>query len=819
MAWIHDLRYAARSLFAKPVLLVITTVALSIGIAANAIMFGIVDQLLLRPPSYVQAPDGLRRIYFHNVSGGDEYTSPVTTYRAYLALRDRVPAFADVALSTFPTAYTLGRGAGAQSVQVQPVSGNYFTMLGVRPARGRAFADGEDVPPQGALVAVVSDGFWKLHLGEADPLGKRIVLDGQTFTVVGVAPPGFSGLDRRQVDVWVPISAIALQKSGDTWHSEPNNWWIETFARLRPGVAPEGAAAQATTAYRAEAATWGNRAAVTDTPPDVLLGSIIGTRAPSGWTPESKVSLWLMGVSVIVLLIACANVANLLIARTLQRRREIGVRLALGISRGRLVRMLLTEAGLLATIGALVALGIAFAGSHLVQHLLLPGIVWSDSVLDARVLTFTLAATIVCILLAGLAPALQSVGLGVSESLKSSAQQVAGSRGRLRVALLVFQAALSMVLLVGAGLFLRSLRNVTSRDVGIDLDRVVLVTMNLEDAGFVKPDMENVFAQGAERVSAIPGVQQVSVVRGVIPARSASGISVRVPGKERIRFERGGPYYAVVDAAFFGTMGTSFVRGRNFTPAEERVKNRTMIVNRLLADAYWPGADPVGQCVRLGSDTTCSEVVGVVENMMTFRVVKDDRALVYLPPGHASFGNKLPRALLVRSASDPAALEPLIRGQLQGLSANMPFVRIEPFTRIVAPQLRPWRLGATMFTVFGLIALVIAAVGLYSVMAYWVAQRRHEIGVRMALGATGADVVRLIAAQSSRAIGLGLVAGGAVAIFASRWVVDLLYETSPRDPAVYATAALVLVAAAIAATIIPARRSARVDPAQAIRVE
>ncbi len=430
MSWIQDLRYAARGLLARPGLLVITSLALSIGIAANAIMFGIVDQLLLRAPAHVRAPDELRRIYFHHVSEGEDYTASVTTYRAYLAMRDRVPAFADVALMSFATAFTLGRGADAQSVQVQPVSGNYFTTLGVRPAMGRAFAAGEDVPPQGALVAVVSDGFWKLRLGETDPLGRHIVLDGQTFTIIGVAPEGFSGLDRRKVDVWVPISAIALQKSGKEWHSAPNNWWIETFARLRPAVTPAGVAAQATSAYRAEVATWPSykRASQTETPPEVLLGSIIGTRAPSGWTPESKVSLWLMGVSAIVLLIACANVANLLIARTIQRRREIAVRLALGISRGRLMRMLLTEAGLLATIGAIVALVIAFAGSRIVQNLLLPGIVWSDSVLDARMLAFTLVATVLCVILAGLAPALQSLGFGVSESLKASAQQLAGSR-------------------------------------------------------------------------------------------------------------------------------------------------------------------------------------------------------------------------------------------------------------------------------------------------------------------------------------------------------------------------------------------------------
>lgn len=819
MSFVEDVRYAARGLIRRPALLVITTFALSIGIASNAIMFGVVDQLLLRPPAVVQAPDGLRRIYFRHTSDGEEYTTAVTTYRGYVAMRDRVPAFSHVATTTFPGAYTMGSGPDARSVQVQPVSGNYFATLGVRAAHGRAFLPDEDRPPQGAMVAVISDGFWRQQFGGAtDAVGRRVRLDGNLFTVVGVAPRGFNGIDRKKVDIWVPISAIALRKAGKTWHDEANNWWLETFARQRTDVSPHLVLHQATTAYRNEARAWSNAwTEGKDSPPDVLLGSIIGTRSPWGWTPESKVSLWLLGVSAIVLLIACANVANLLIARTVQRRREISVRLALGISRSRLVRMLLAEAAVLATLGALVALALALAGSRVVQQVLLPDIVWSDRVLDGRVLGFTLLATIACIVLAGLAPALQSLGLRVSENLKAGAQQVAGSRGRLRLALLVFQAALSIVLLVGAGLFVRSLRNVTSRDVGIDLDRVLLVTMELEDFGFTKPAIENIYREGRDRLRPIPGLQQASIVRGVVPARSASAMGFEVPGRERVRFERGGPYYSVVDAAFFRTMGTAFLRGRDFTEAEERAPNRSVIVNRTLAAGYWPAADPVGQCVMLGSDKECSTIVGVVEDVMTFGLVKDERANLYVPPGHATFGDRMPSAFVIRSGIPPKDLLPLVRTRLQTVAPNMPFVRVEPFTEIVAPQLRPWRLGASMFTLFGVIALVIAAVGLYSVMAYWVSQRTQEIGVRMALGARRADIVRLVARQTSLAVALGLFIGGVAAAVASPWIAELLYETSPRDPLVYATAAVVLAIASLLASVVPAVRSAAVDPSLALR--
>jgi putative ABC transport system permease protein len=818
MSFIEDVRYAARSLIKRPALLIVTTIALSIGIAANAIMFGVVDQLLLRPPPHVMAAQDLHRIYFRHTYSGEEYIGPVTTYRAYLALRDRVPAFSQVAAQARAGSYTLGSGRGARRVRVQPVSGNFFSTVGARAVTGRLLLQDDDRPPQGSMVAVVSEAFWKQQLGQVqDIVGRSIVLDAKPFVIVGVAPPGFSGIDRSKVDIWIPLSANALQKEGPTWHSEPNNWWLQIFARQRSGVAPSVIAEQATAAYRVEHATWQNRPQ--EALPDVLLGSVIGTRAPSGWTPESKVSLWLLGVSAIVLLIACANVANLLIARTMQRRREISVRMALGISRSRLVRMLLTEAGLLAVLGAVVALAVALAGSRVVQRVLLPEVVWSDTVLDSRVLGFTLLATILCIVFAGLAPALQGLGLRVSDNLKAGAQQIAGTRGTLRFALLIFQAALSIVLLIGAGLFVRSLRGVTSKDVGIDLDRVLLVTMDLEDFGFNKATMENLYREGRERLQPIPGVQGVSIVRGVVPSRSASGISFEVPGRARVRFEHGGPYYGVTDTEFFGTMGTALLRGRNFVDAEMRTPNRSIIINRTLASGYWPNADPLGQCVKIGSDTTCSTIVGVVEDVMTFQLVKDDRATVYVPPGHASFGNKPPTSFIIRAAGAPQNLVPLVQAQLQTLAPNMPFVRAEPFTDIVAPQLRPWRLGATMFTLFGGIALVIAAVGLYSVMAYWVSQRTQEIGVRMALGAKQTDIVRLVARQTFLAVGLGLVFGGLVAAFASRWIADLLYETSPRDPMVYASAALVLAVAALLASVIPAVRSASVDPALALRTD
>ncbi|HEY4218500.1 MAG TPA: ABC transporter permease [Gemmatimonadaceae bacterium] len=816
-AFFQDLKYAVRGLIRRPALAAITVFALTLGIGANAVMFGVIDQLLLRPPVGVAAPAGVRRIYFRTKFQTEINVSPTNTYRVVPALRAGVPEFSDVA-GFYRTTFTLGRGRDANTVDAQVVSGNYFHLLGVQPQLGRAIRPDEDVAPNGARVVVLSDGFWKRELGgRTDVIGEHLELNRNIFTVVGVAPRGFGDLDRHNIDLWVPIASIAGQLFGDDWYRSPNTYWVSTIARVRPDATPGLATAHASVAYRREQATWGMP--MIDSVATVVLGPLVGAQ-PNGVSAEAKVSLWLMGVSVLVLIIACANVANLLIARTLDRRREIAVRLALGINRGRLLRQLLTEAALLSAVAGAAALVAVHWAAQLVQRVLLPGIVWNGSVVDWRVLAFTLAAAMTCILLCGLAPAIQGIRANVADSLKASSRQIAGDRGILRNALLVTQAALSVLLLVGAGLFVRSLRNVSTHNVGITLDHVLLVTMNLKTAGFASTEIGPMFNDGAVRVRAIPGVQQAAVIAATVPLRGARAMSLHPIGMAQPpKLAGGGPYYAVVTNDFFAASGARIVSGRAFTSVEERSLSRPVIINEIVAKAYWPDHSPIGQCVRLGADSTCSTVVGVVQNVMLFSMVNDDRAMIYIPPTHPAAADEIPAAMIVRTAGDAAAVVPLVRGALAQLSPNMPYVAVAPFSDLVAPQLRPWRLGATMFTIFGLVALAIAAVGLYSVMAYWVAQRRHEIGVRMALGAQRGDVVRLVMHQASRPIAAGLILGIAAAAVASHWVTTLLYETSAHDPFVYCAAAGILAIAAITAAIVPARRSTAVDPATALRAE
>ena len=579
-------------------------------------------------------------------------------------------------------------------------------------------------------------------------------------------------------------------------------------------MTPQLANEQATKAYRDIVRTWNDPQRDSSS---IVFSSIIGTRTPQGLSRESKVSLWLMGVSVMVMLIACANVANLLLVRTFERRREIAVRIALGVSRARLVRMLLTETALLALLASVAAVIIAFFAGALVRNVLLPDIVWSESVLDVRVFVFTMLMAVVCLALAGVAPALQSLRTKVSDGLKASSRSVSSSGGRLRFALLLTQTAMSAILLIGAGLFIQSLQNVVSREVGIDRDQLIRVSMPLSRFGFEPAQIEDIYRRGVERVRGLPGVTSVGVARMTFPMGGATAMGFSVPGVTTPVIAGGGPYNSAVTAGFFATVGARIVKGRDFTTDDELHGARVLIVNEQLAKAYWPDGNAIGRCAKFGGDSACSQVIGVVGNLLQFNVINDDRAIVYATPRHPGAVSARPGAMVVRISGNVRAMVPTIRRELQSLAPTMPFVQVKAYRELVAPQLQPWRLSATMFTLFGGIALVMAAVGLYSVMAYWVSQRTHEIGVRMALGAQRSDVVRLVARQSSIAVLAGLLIGGGIAFVASRFAVDMLYETSPHDPRIYLGAALVLGAAATVASIVPTRRSMSINPSKAIR--
>ena len=527
-----------------------------------------------------------------------------------------------------------------------------------------------------------------------------------------------------------------------------------------------------------------------------------------------------MGVSAIVLLIASANVANLLVARAVQRRRETAVRLALGVSRGRLLRQLLTESLLLATLAGVIAvIGSAWAGK-VVQRLLLPGFVWSGELVDSRVIGFTVIVLLLSCVLAGLAPIMYALRTDVNEALKAGAREWTGSRSWLRSSLLVTQAALSVVLLVGSGLFVRSLARVNSADVGIDLERVLIANMDLERAGFDSVRQRLVIDDAIAQLRRLPSIAAATAVGASTPTRVGNSIHVKVPGLDTSRVPpNGGPYFSVIDSGYLPVLGAKLRYGRAFQPFELRVRSRVAIVNETTADFYWPGENPLGRCLIIGEDNACTEIVGVIQPIMLFRVVNEAKyAQLFIPPTHPAAGSP-PRTLMMRAAGDSRVAASEARAVLQQLTPNMPYVSVRSIADVVAGQVRPWRLGATMFSVFGFAALAIAAVGLYSVMAYWVSQRRYEFGVRVALGARRSDIWRLVAGEASRTIGIGLVLGLVIAAATAPLVADLLYGTSPRDGFVYACVTCLLALAAFIATIVPTRRSTQVSAASALRAE
>jgi putative ABC transport system permease protein len=816
MALIEDLRFAIRGFRRDRSVTAVIVIILTAGIGANAIMFGVVDQLLLRPPSGVGHPDAVRRVHF-----GSERSRPGRTvaerhsYPFIAAIRDNVPAFS-AAAATHLSEVTLGAGPDARLATAQLVDAAYFPLLELRPAAGRFFTREESSVAAAQPVAVLSNGFWRrAYAGNDRVIGQELRVEGQVLTIIGVGPSAFSGIDGTRVDIWIPIGTLAPTLLGERWASNPGRFAFGLVARLSADATPAIAAAQATVAIRSpitELPRFDRQATAFTAPLERL-------KAPNGILAEGKVGLWLLGVSAIVLLIAVANVASLLLTRTLARRREVAVRLALGISRRRLLGQLLTESALLCALASVAALAVAYGAGHLVQQVLLPGFAWSESVVDARVLAITLAIGTLTAVGAGLAPAAQAVSTDLLGSLRVSPRVTGGRTGLLRKGLLVAQVALCAVLLVGAGLFVKSLRALQAHDVGIDLDRVIQTVLP-DRPGMRLAEIEALYAQAMERLGGIPGVERVTISRASAPMGISSATSILREGWTLSDLnDRPMPSLSVVSPDYFATLGASLERGRGLTAEDERSGARVAVINRALESDFWPDADPIGKCLRVGGGSPCTLIVGIVENILLFDRVNTERSQLYLPVSHPDAGSRRPRALLIRTLAEAGPLVPIVQRALQSLTPDMPYVPVSTMNERTAEHLQPWRLGTTMFVLFGGVALLISMIGLFSAMAHAVSQRGHEIGVRMALGASAWRVVVQIGRHGAAAVAVGTIAGLLVAGAASRWLSDLLYQTSPRDSVVFVTVAGILAVAGVAAAVVPARRSTRIDPLVVLKTE
>ena len=822
----RDIGYAFRQLRASPGFTAAVVLTFAIGIGANAAMFGIIDRLLLRGPAHVHEPERVTRFYYSvDEPGRGAFTGSHLGYVAYRVLKDRVRSLDGIAAYSMSDA-TLGRGAEAIEIKEGHATADLFPLLGVRPHLGRFFGADEDRPGAAQHVTVLGYELWRTRFGaDSSVLGRTTAIGGNPYVIVGVTPKNFTGAELQRVDLWIPMS-IRGARIHPEWSTTWDAQWLQIIARLAPGMGAERASEEATAALLAayDGHDPGMRHA---------RGSFRSIRFGDGGTepPEVAVSRWITGVAVILLLIVCANIANLVLARALRREREIAVRLALGASAGRIARLLLAEALLLASLGALAGLAVAHWGGQLVRLVLLPDVAWSGSPIDGRVLAFTAIAAWICGILIGLVPAIQASRLDLSGGLKSGVREGGGQRSRFRTALTVAQAALSALLLVGAGLFVRSLRNVDAVHHGIELDRVLVVAIHWPElpASAPKADRdrrrvrETTFHdQALERLRRLPEVERASIATGT-PFHGTVSVPTSVPGLDSIPvLPGGGPWVSAVSSDHFATVGTRVLRGRAFTPHDRAGSERVVVVNHTMAERLWPREEALGKCVIIWRES-CSRVVGVAEDARRSALEEPKAMQYYVPLGQA--GRILVAAnILVRPRCGDVATCGLrtahvVRAELLRMDPNLGYIDIEPLARGLEWQVRPWRLGATMFGVFGGLALLVAAVGLYSVIAYGVAQRRHELGVRVALGAQRGAIVRLILRQGIAAAAVGILIGLAIALAAGRYIEPLLFRVAADDPVVLGSVAATLLGVAAAATIVPALRGARSDPMQALRAE
>jgi predicted permease len=819
-----DTRYALRQLRRSPGFAIAVVLTFALGIGANATMVGLVDRLLVRGPAGVDHADRVMAlaITWPN-NGGTAYqrTFPYPTYKALRSvLRGGNIGVEEVAASDGRRLdISLGLGESAQPAKGVLVSASFFTVLGARPALGRFFLADEDVEPVGAPVVVISHALWKRNYdGASSAIGREIQIGVRRYTIVGVAPKGFTGTELGAVDVWIPISSgVGLRFGEGNWATSRGTTWIRVFARLAPAAETAPVIALATVVNRESGET-----RMSEGNPVVVVAPLPVAMRDISQRTTGKVATLLAGMSLLVLLIACANVANLLLARALRRRHEVAVRLALGVTRGRLVAQLLTESILLALLGGAAALLVVQWGSTLVRELILGDLGWSESPVDARVLIYTFAVALMTGVLAGLVPALQATRQHLTDALKPGGTRGGtDERGGTRATLLVAQAALAVIMLVGAGLFMRSIRNLYALPLGMDPDRVLLVTMDMKGLLPRPGETDALFRRVEERVRAMPGVGSAAVAMTV--AGLGSWVArVAIPGRDVVPHAPGGdPYLNVVRPEYFAVMGTRILRGRGFTDADEASFGRTVIINETFARLAWPGEEALGKCIRVGADTMpCATIIGVAENSRRQGWIEEETMQVYQPLPRVPITALGARILVIRPAGgDPTEVIPDVRRVIQQTAPNLPYAEIRPLSTLYVGELRPWRLGATMFGIFAALAVILAAVGLYGVVSLTVTHRTRELGVRIALGAQRADVVRLVMRQGLLVVGTGAVLGIITAIATGPLIEPLLFHVPSRQPVLYAAVATLLVLVAILASIVPSWRATRVDPAMALRAE
>ena len=824
----RDIRHASRSLRKAPGFSAVVILTLGLGIGANTAIFSLMDQVLLRPLP-VHDPAALVLLDGPGPFRGRTMNAMTFSYPMYDDFRDRNEVFSGV-LARFPLPTTIVWRGASERANGELVTGNYFDVLGVRPALGRLFSASDDHTRGGHPVAVLSYGYWQRRFG-GDPqvLNQTIIVNGHPLTIVGVSGRGFTGVQVGQAaDVMAPLMMKA--EMTPTWNDLDNrrSRWLTVMARLKPGISRTQAEAAMNVIYRqineqeikevpGGSESWRQRFV------SKHLDVLPGHKGLSDLRQEFSTPLIvLMSMVAVVLLIACANVANLLLARTMARQKEITLRLALGAGRARIMRQQIVESGLLAAAGTIAGLLFAWWTGGLLLSAL-PGDPAARSLSadpDLRIAGFALLAGVLTAIVFGIVPALQATRAGVTSALKEESGTVAGGgrQIRLRRVLVVAQVALSMVLLAGSGLFARSLYNLKSLDPGFRVDDIFAFSLDPSLSGYSGDRLTDLYRRMQEELTALPGVRSVSMSEiGALTGNNWS-MTIRVDGYQAKEGEDLNPSVDGVGPRYFETMGIPLVSGREFTERDAKGAPRVAIINETMARYFFAGTTPIGRRFGFGGGApTDIEIVGVVKDVRSLELRDQAPRFVYIP--YAQDEDVTQLTYYVRAAPDGGASGESIRQAVRRLDANLPVFDMKTMALQVDESLFIERMVAALSLAFGALATVLAAIGLYGVMSYAVTRRTREIGIRMALGAERGRVLWLVLREVAAMAIVGIAGGLGAALWLTRQIQSQLFGLSPNDPLTLAVATMLLALVAIGAGYIPARRATSIDPMIALRSE
>jgi predicted permease len=807
----HDVRYGLRQLLKHPVFTILAVVSLALGIGANTAIFSLVNTVLLRPLP-VKEPSRLIEVY-GSLNNGADFT--IQSYLNYKDYRDRNDVFSGLFVYRIVVS-SLSHNGSNERVWGYLASGNYFDVLGVKPILGRSFLPEEDQTPGSRPVVVLSYTCWQKRFA-ADPaiVGRTILLNNHTFTVIGVAPKDFIGTEVAYApEYWAPMMMAKVIEPGSRWLDSRDSNNLFMIGRIKPGVTPAQVKASLdaiTLQLGKEYPTENEGRGITLSPPGLFIPSIRDASITFAGV--------LMVIVGLVLLLACVNLANLQLARATSRRKEIAIRLAVGASRGRLVQQLLTEGVLLSLAGGALGLMLAAWINWLVGGIKLPldvALVF-DLPLDWRVMLFALGLSILTGLVFGLLPALQSSKPALVPSLKDDAKLGGFRRSRLRNSLVVAQVSLSLVLLVCAGLIVRSLQAAQKMRPGFDTQAAIAISFDVGLQGYDEAKGRAFHHQILERVRAVPGVRAAALTSNLPLSLNYNSSSVYLEGQPAVGSGRLPTCIPMsVSPGFFETMGIA-LRGRDFAESEDKLEARVAVVNETFAKKFFPGIDPIGKRFNFsGPKDPLWQIIGVCSDGKYNTLAETPQPAVFRPQ-FRDYDTVV--TLVARTKGDPRAVIAALRKEFQAMDPTLPLYDIKTLTEHMKIPLFPARMAANVLGSFGVLALVLAAIGIYGVMSYVVAGRTREIGLRMALGAQLRHVRQLILGQGMMLASIGLAVGLVIVFILARFLTSMLYGVSPTDPITFIAITFLLAAVALVACYIPARRAARVDPMVALREE